>query len=57
MKKRQTDAALRSARHSLETEGFQVTKHHEELVKKQLQGKLTEEQFLEEVRKRIEQKD
>ncbi|WP_242303279.1 antitoxin VbhA family protein [Bacillus cereus group sp. BfR-BA-01495] len=57
MKKRQIDAALQSTKHSLETDGFQVTKEQEELVKKQLQSELTEEQFLEEVRKRIKQKE
>lgn len=57
MKKRQIDAALKSAKRSLETDGFQVKKEQEELVKKQLKGNLTEGQFLEEVRKRIKPKE
>ncbi len=57
MKKRKVAAALKSVRRSLETDGFQVTNEHEGLVKSQLQGDITEEQFLEEVRNRIKLKE
>lgn len=51
--KKQIDAAMKEAKHSLEIEGFTITEKHEELVAKRLRNEITEEQFLEEVRKRV----
>lgn len=52
MKKKQIDAAMKCAKHSLEVENITITKSHDNLVYKCLNGEVTEEQFLEEVRKR-----
>lgn len=43
---------MRSAKASLEVENITITKSHDKLVSKCLNGEVTEEQFLEEVRKR-----
>ena len=44
---------MKSAKHSLEVENITVTENHDNLVYKCLNGEVTEEQFLEEVRKRL----
>ncbi|MCC2414294.1 MULTISPECIES: hypothetical protein [Bacillus cereus group] len=51
--KKQITAAMQSAKHSLEVEEFKITREHEELVEKRLNNEITEEEFLEEVRRRI----
>ncbi|HDR7220626.1 TPA: hypothetical protein QCW55_005632 [Bacillus cereus] len=52
--KKKVKAAMRSAKASLEVENITITKSHDKLVSKCLNGEVTEEQFLEEVRKRAE---
>ncbi|MGM2612132.1 hypothetical protein [Bacillus cereus group sp. BceL008] len=52
MKKKVT-AAMQKAKFSLETEGFTITEEHTKLVEKRLNEEITEEEFLQEVRKRI----
>lgn len=49
--------AMEAARHSMEIEGFTITEKHEELAKKQLNGEISEEEFLSEVRKNIQKAD
>lgn len=51
--KKEITAAMRSAKASLEVENITITKSHDKLVSKCLNGEVTEEQFLEEVRKRL----
>ncbi|MCC2425446.1 hypothetical protein [Bacillus wiedmannii] len=53
MKKKNVKAAMQSAKHSLEVENITITKTHDKLVSKCLNNEITEEQFLEEVRKRL----
>ncbi|KYQ02987.1 hypothetical protein B4079_1863 [Bacillus cereus] len=48
---------MQSAKHSLEVENITITKTHDKLVYKCLNGEVTEEQFLEEVRKRLSLKE
>lgn len=52
MKEKKITAAMQSAKVSLEVENITVTETHDKLVFKCLNGEVTEEQFLEEVRKR-----
>ncbi|HFU6611364.1 hypothetical protein [Bacillus cereus group sp. BY5-1LC] len=54
--KKQIDAAMQSAKHSMQTDGFKIMEEHTKLVEKQLKNEKTEEEFLNEVRKRIKQK-
>lgn len=42
---KQLDKALRSARASLEIEGFKVTTEHERLLRMKLKGEITEEEY------------
>ncbi|MGR5922871.1 hypothetical protein ACT7CO_01490 [Bacillus pacificus] len=44
---------LESVRRTMETEGFEVTDQHNDLVLKQLNGEITEEEFLRRVREHI----
>lgn len=53
MKKKQIEQIMRESKYSLEVEGFTITEEHTKLVKERLEGKITEEEFLQEVRKRI----
>ncbi|MEG7894681.1 hypothetical protein J0818_30345 [Bacillus cereus] len=48
------DEAMKEARKSLELSGFQVTKEHDKLVSKQLENEISEEECLQETRKRLE---
>lgn len=53
MKKKQIEKAMKEAKYSLEFEGFEITKDHEQLVARQINNEITEEEFLEELRKRV----
>ncbi|MCD5322107.1 MULTISPECIES: hypothetical protein [Pontibacillus] len=44
------EAAMKKAKASIELEGFNVTKEHDELVRKSLNDELTHEQFMEEAK-------
>lgn len=48
---------MKEAKHSLEVEGFSITEEHTKLVAKRLNNEITEEEFLKEVRKRVNQKE
>ncbi|MBF8118130.1 hypothetical protein [Bacillus cereus] len=48
------DEAMKEARKSLELSGFWITRDHNELVSKQLKNEISEEEFLQEIRKRLE---
>lgn len=50
------DEMMKEARKSMELSGFQVTKKHDELIQKQLDGKITEEEFLKEVQNRLKRR-
>lgn len=41
----------------MEVEGFEITEQHNELVLKQLNGEITEEEFLHIIRKQIKKDD
>lgn len=56
MKKKNVKAAIQSAKHSMKTDGFKITEEHTKLVTKQLNNEINEEEFLQEVRKRVNQK-
>lgn len=47
------DEAMKKARQSMELSGFRFTKEHDELILKQLNGEITEEEFLHIIRKQI----
>lgn len=53
MKKKQIEQVMGEAKHSLEIEGFTITEEHTKLVKERLEESISEEDFLQEVRKRI----
>jgi hypothetical protein len=48
------DEAMKEARGSMALSGFQVTKKHDKLVSKRLKNEISEEEFLQEIRKRLE---
>ncbi|OFD69835.1 antitoxin VbhA family protein [Bacillus mycoides] len=47
------DEMMKEARKSMELSGFHVNKDQDELVQKQLDGKISEEEFLKEVRRKL----
>ncbi|BCC56657.1 MULTISPECIES: hypothetical protein [Bacillus] len=53
MKKENVKAAMQGVKHSMQTDGFEITEEQTKLVAKQLRNEITEEEFLQEVRKRI----
>ncbi|WP_156577009.1 antitoxin VbhA family protein [Bacillus luti] len=50
------DKAIEKARKSMELSGFRINKDQDELVRKQLNGKISEEEFLKEARKRLKRR-
>ncbi|GAB6562226.1 hypothetical protein bcgnr5377_61660 [Bacillus cereus] len=44
---------MQGVKHSMQTDGFEITEEQTKLVAKQLRNEITEEEFLQEVRKRI----
>lgn len=51
------DEIMKEARKSMELSGFRIGKDHDELVRKQLEGKISEEEFLKEVRNRLKRRN
>jgi len=50
------DEMMKEARKSMELSGFRIGKEQDELVRKQLDGKITEEEFLKEVQNRLKRR-
>ena len=48
--------AMKNAKASLELSGFKVGEEHTELVRKDLAGELTNEEFLEEAKRLVQEK-
>ncbi|OFD52870.1 hypothetical protein BWGOE4_55940 [Bacillus mycoides] len=53
MEKKKITAAMQGAKHSMQTDGFEITEEHTKLVEKRLRNEITEEEFLKEVRKLV----
>lgn len=50
------DEMMKEARKSMELSGFRIGKEQDELVRKQLEGKISEEEFLKEVQNRLKRR-
>ncbi|CAM4294905.1 MULTISPECIES: hypothetical protein [Bacillus] len=50
------DEVMKEARKSMELSGFHVNKDQDELVRKQLDGKISEEEFLKQVQNRLKRR-
>ena len=50
------DEMMKEARKSMELSGFRIGTDQDELVRKQLDGKITEEEFLKEVKNRLKRR-